>query len=203
MQAPEAVAEEPSTKQKAAASLLQAAKDGSLEKSLQDFEQKAATPEAKLWHGQGFHDTPYTDTEAEAEHDATLVQELAEMRKSSLSPVVVLVVIFWDTLHVVCLVHLACDLVNRPQRKWRKQRTFHQPQWRQQKQRQLRHVTFTPVVRCISRSCWEAASAPETAAPAKEEATAEAFGTGIKYSYVQTPQDYGCTGLPVHLASHC
>ena len=46
-QAP-AAAEEPSTKQKAAASLLQAAKDGSLEKSLQDFEQKAAAPEAKL-----------------------------------------------------------------------------------------------------------------------------------------------------------
>eukprot|EP00439_Symbiodinium_sp_Y106_P073047 s568_g13.t1 len=43
-----AAAEEPSTKQKAAASLLQAAKDGSLEKSLQDFEQKAAAPEAKL-----------------------------------------------------------------------------------------------------------------------------------------------------------
>ena len=81
MQAPEA-AEEPSTKQKAAASLLQAAKDGSLEKSLQDFEQKAATPEAKLWHGQGFHVTPQADTEAEAEHDATLVQELVELLKA-------------------------------------------------------------------------------------------------------------------------
>ena len=88
MQAPEA-AEEPSTKQKAAASLLQAAKDGSLEKSLQDFEQKAATPEAKLWHGQGFHVTPHTDTEAEAEHDARVVRELAELLKafSQYSPI--------------------------------------------------------------------------------------------------------------------
>ena len=62
MQAP-AAAEEPSTKQKAAASLLQAAKDGSLEKSLQDFEQKAAAPEAKLQQGTGFHVTlPHTHT---------------------------------------------------------------------------------------------------------------------------------------------
>ena len=101
------MAEEPSTKQKAAASLLQAAKDGSLEKSLQDFEQKAATPEAKLWHGQGFHDTPHTDTEAEAEHDARLVQELAELRKGKFpqySPVVspkLSTFPFVDTLHVV------------------------------------------------------------------------------------------------------
>ena len=64
MQAPEAAAEEASTK------------------SLQDSEQKAATPEAKLWHGQGFHVTPQADTEAKAEHDAKVVRELVEIQKA-------------------------------------------------------------------------------------------------------------------------
>ena len=43
---PPQTADEPSTKQKAAASLIQAAKDGSLEKSLQDFQQRASVSEA-------------------------------------------------------------------------------------------------------------------------------------------------------------
>ena len=44
--AAKATAEE-STRQKARSSLIQAAKDGSLEKSLQDFKEKAAMPEAQ------------------------------------------------------------------------------------------------------------------------------------------------------------
>ena len=62
--------------------------------------------------------------------------------------------------------------------------------WKQKRflqlsQRQLRHVALPATVMrvChISIVCREAASAPEAAAPAKEEATAEAFIiTGIQY----------------------